>query len=215
MHWNNEEPLECEVTVAAGVQVTPAAAAFAVVEELADADPREFLVDIRADDHGEPLDVRVTYYACDDANTFCVQVTQRYAVHLEVDSDAGRVFGAWRPGPRRRPVRRSRRSRPGCYGRSNDELGRERGQDHHPRRGARADAGPFRFDRREWRRDARNGRAREYAGARSRPRRPWRSGPRSGRASQIVRRRRGRAHHSRRAARPHRTDGRPLRQERR
>ena len=99
MHWNNEAPpLEYEVTAAAGVQVTPAAAAFAVVEELADADPREFLVDIRADDRGEPLDVRVTYYACDDANTFCVQVTQRYAVHLEVDSDAGRVFGAGRPG---------------------------------------------------------------------------------------------------------------------
>ena len=58
MHWNNEAPpLEYEVTAAAGVQVTPAAAAFAVVEEPADADPREFLVDIRADDRGEPLDV--------------------------------------------------------------------------------------------------------------------------------------------------------------
>ena len=99
MHWNNEAPpLEYEAMAAAGVQVTPAAAAFAVVEEPADADPREFLVDIRADDRGEPLDVRVTYYACDDANTFCVPVTQRYAVHLEVDSDAGRVFGAGRPG---------------------------------------------------------------------------------------------------------------------
>ena len=100
MHWNNEAPpLEYVVTAAAaGVQVTPAAAAFEVVEEPADADPREFLVDIRADDRSQPLDLRVTYYACDDANTFCVPVTQRYAVHLEVDSDAGRVFGARRPG---------------------------------------------------------------------------------------------------------------------
>ena len=98
MHWNNEAPpLEYEVTGAAGVQVTPAAAAFAVVEEPADADPREFLVDIRADDRSQPLDLRVTYYACDDA-TFCVPVTQHYSVHLEVDSDAGRVFGAGRPG---------------------------------------------------------------------------------------------------------------------
>ena len=98
MHWNNEAPpLEYEVTGAAGVQVTPAAAAFAVVEEPADADPREFLVDIRADDRSQPLDLRVTYYACDDANTFCVPVTQHYSVHLEVDSDAGRVFGAGRP----------------------------------------------------------------------------------------------------------------------
>ena len=99
MHWNNEAPpLEYEVTAAAGVRVTPAAAVFAVVEEPADADPREFLVDIRADDRGQPLDLRVTYYACDDANTFCIPVTQRYAVHLEVDTDAGRVFGAGRPG---------------------------------------------------------------------------------------------------------------------
>ena len=99
MHWNNEAPpLEYVVTAAAGVQVTPAVAAFAVVEEPADADPREFLVDIRADDRDQPLDLRVTYYACDDSNTFCVPVTQRYAVHLEVDADAGRVFGARRPG---------------------------------------------------------------------------------------------------------------------
>ena len=99
MHWNNEAPpLEYVVTAPTSVQVTPAAAAFAVVEEPADADPREFLVDIRADDRGQPLDLRVTYYACDDANTFCVPVTQRYAVHLEVDANAGRVFGAGRPG---------------------------------------------------------------------------------------------------------------------
>ena len=99
MHWNNEAPpLEYEVTAAAGVQVTPAAAAFAVVEEPADADPREFLVDIRADDRSQPLDLRVAYYACDDANTFCVPVIQRYVVHLEVDPSAGRVFDAGRPG---------------------------------------------------------------------------------------------------------------------
>ena len=99
MHWNNEAPpLEYEVTAAAGVQVTPAAAAFVVVAEPADADPREFLLDIRADDRSKPLDLRVTYYTCDDANTFCVPVTQRYAVYLKVDPDAGRVFGAGRRG---------------------------------------------------------------------------------------------------------------------
>ena len=99
MHWNNEAPpLEYEVTTPDGVQVTPAAAVFPVVEEPADADPREFLVGIHADNRTKPLDLRVTYYACDDANTFCVPVTQRYAVHLRVDADAGRVFGAGRGG---------------------------------------------------------------------------------------------------------------------
>ncbi|MEE8130473.1 MAG: EF-hand domain-containing protein [Vicinamibacterales bacterium] len=107
MHWNNEAPpIEYEVTTPDGVHVSPRSAAFAVVAEPADADPREFLVDIRADDRSEPLDLRVTYYACDDANTFCVPVTQRYAVHLTVDPTAGRVFGArptMRPGGRGRP----------------------------------------------------------------------------------------------------------------
>ena len=94
MHWNNEAPpLEYEIITPADVRVIPAAAAFSVVEEPADADPREFLVDIRADDRSEPRDLRVTYYACDDANTFCVPVTQQYAVHLEVDAGAGRVSG--------------------------------------------------------------------------------------------------------------------------
>ena len=60
MHWNNEAPpLEYEVTTPDGVQVTPAAAAFAVVEEPAAGDPREFLVDIHADDRTTPLDLRV------------------------------------------------------------------------------------------------------------------------------------------------------------
>ena len=99
MHWNNEAPaLEWEVMAPDGVQVTPAAATFPATEEPADADPREFLVDIHARDRSTPLDLRVTYYACDDANTFCVPVTQHYAVHLDVDPDAGRVFGAGRPG---------------------------------------------------------------------------------------------------------------------
>ena len=126
MHWNNEAPpLEYEVTTPNGVQVTPAAAAFAVVEEPADADPREFLVDIHADDRTKPLDLRVTYHACDDANTFCVPVTQRYAVHLEVDPYAGRVVGVRHPSFGGGRFRRSGWSRAGRHGRSDDDLGHE------------------------------------------------------------------------------------------
>ena len=99
MHWNNEAPpLEYEINAPDAVHVTPPAATFAVVEEPADADPREFLVDLQADDRSDPLDLRVTYYACDDANTFCVPVTQQYAVHLEVETGAGRVYGEMRRG---------------------------------------------------------------------------------------------------------------------
>ena len=101
MHWNNEvPPLEYAVTAPHGVRVTPATGAFAEVAEPADADPREFLLEISAprEARSEPLDLQVTYFACDDANTFCIPVTHRYTVHLQIDSDAGRVFGAGREG---------------------------------------------------------------------------------------------------------------------
>ena len=101
MHWNNlAPPLTYEVTAPDGVRVTPAAATFAKIEEPADADPREFLVDIGADNSAASFDLSVTYYACDDDNTFCIPVTQHYAVNLQVDPDAGRVFGAGRFGGR-------------------------------------------------------------------------------------------------------------------
>ena len=99
MHWNNLAPaLTYEVTAPAGVRVSPASGQFAQIEEPADADPREFLVDLATDDPATSFDLSVTYYACDDANTFCIPVTQRYAVSLQVDPDAGRVFGARRGG---------------------------------------------------------------------------------------------------------------------
>ena len=101
MHWNNlAPPLTYEVTAPDGVRVTPASATFAEIDEPADADPREFLVDIAAADSAESFDLSVTYYACDDVNTFCIPVTQSYAVSLQVDLDAGRVFGAGRGGGR-------------------------------------------------------------------------------------------------------------------
>ncbi len=34
------------------------------------------------------------YFACDDAQTFCVPVTQSYRVHLERDLDTGWVMGS-------------------------------------------------------------------------------------------------------------------------
>jgi len=99
MHWNNlAPPLTYEVTAPDGVGITPTSATFAEIEEPADADPREFLVDISTDDPAASFDLSVTYYACDDDNTFCIPVTQGYAVSLQVDPDGGRVFGAGRGG---------------------------------------------------------------------------------------------------------------------
>ena len=90
VHWNNLiKPLEFELECPEGVKVTPSRGSGPRVKEPADKDPREFLLDISSDTRGRPLDLTVRYFACDDADTFCVPVTQRYAVYLERDPDGG------------------------------------------------------------------------------------------------------------------------------
>ncbi len=85
VHWNNEvDPVEFEISAPPGVRVTPASGVGPDPEAPADADPREFLVDV-AGQPDDTLDLRVRYYACDDALTFCVPATQHYRVHLTRD----------------------------------------------------------------------------------------------------------------------------------
>ena len=87
VHWNNETaPVEFHIRAPAGVTVTPAHGVAIDPEEPADADPREFLVEVdgRPD---ETLDLRVQYFACDDALTFCIPVRQDYKVHLTRDEN--------------------------------------------------------------------------------------------------------------------------------
>lgn len=90
VHWNNlTEPVKFELSCPEGVKVTPEKGVGPKVEEDADKDPREFLLDVSAQDFSEPMNLTVRYFACDDANTFCVPVTQQYAIHLERDRDGG------------------------------------------------------------------------------------------------------------------------------
>ena len=104
VHWNNEvDPLEFSISAPQGVTVTPAKGVGADPEEPADADPREFLVEVAAEGPNETLDLRVQYFACDDALTFCIPVRQDYRVHLswddrhywsvQTDSDGNYSFG--------------------------------------------------------------------------------------------------------------------------
>ena len=87
VHWNNRvKPLEFRLETAEGVRVTPGRGTGPKVEQPADKDPREFLLDIAATGQGRPLRLTVRYFACDDADTFCIPVTQRYTVHLEADT---------------------------------------------------------------------------------------------------------------------------------
>jgi hypothetical protein len=89
VHWNNKAPaIKFTIDPPEGVSVTPASGGGPKVEVDADADPREFLVTVtgRSED---PIKVTVKYFACDDAETFCVPVTQVYEVSLERDRDGG------------------------------------------------------------------------------------------------------------------------------
>ncbi len=87
VHWNNEvDPVEYRITAPDGVTVTPSQAVAIDPEEPADADPREFLVEVDGQPN-ETLDLRVQYFACDDALTFCIPVRQDYRVHLTRDEN--------------------------------------------------------------------------------------------------------------------------------
>lgn len=101
VHWNNRvKPLEFRLEAGEGVQVTPSRGSGPKVEQPADKDPREFLLDIAATGRSQPMHLTVRYFACDDADTFCIPVTQRYTVHLEpapVEDVAGESAGSLPP----------------------------------------------------------------------------------------------------------------------
>lgn len=93
VHWNNRvRPLEFRLETAEGVRVTPSRGSGPKVEQPADKDPREFLLDVASTGQGRPMRLTVRYFACDDADTFCIPVTQTYTVHLE-PATGGRVSG--------------------------------------------------------------------------------------------------------------------------
>jgi hypothetical protein len=109
VHWNNlVAPLEFTVESAGKTQVTPAAGKGPKVEAEADVDPREFLVQLDNAAADRPLHVTVRYFACNDEQGWCKEVTQQYVIRIEGDRDAGqrssrggrggRFRGGSRPG---------------------------------------------------------------------------------------------------------------------
>ncbi len=100
VHWNNEAgPVEFQLKAPPDVTVTPASGVGPEVEEPADADPREFLVHVTAQNLDQPLDLDVFYYACDDALTFCVPVSQSYRITLVRDESHGSSIQTSADGP--------------------------------------------------------------------------------------------------------------------
>jgi len=96
VHWNNEAPpLKFEIQPPEGVEIAPASMTGPQVQEPADGDPREFLVNVAAQRTEEPLALTFDYYACDNDLTFCIPVKQRYRIGLQRDISHGWTF---RPG---------------------------------------------------------------------------------------------------------------------
>ena len=94
VHWNNKAaPVTFEISDIKGFRVSETQGRGPDVEAAADADPREFLVELEApaSEGSEAPELRITvrYFACDDAETFCMLVTQNYLITLERDADGG------------------------------------------------------------------------------------------------------------------------------
>ena len=90
VHWNNlVAPIEYETKSPDGTTVTPASGEGPQVKEASDIDPREFLVDVEGGNASESLELTVRYFACNDAEGWCIPVTQKYAITLEPDPDGG------------------------------------------------------------------------------------------------------------------------------
>ena len=95
VHWNNEvAPVRYEVFAPNGMTLTPKTHAGPELEEDADADPREFLLEVDRGDSTEPARLVFHYFACTEK--WCKPVTQEYALTWETDRDAGRPIGAGR-----------------------------------------------------------------------------------------------------------------------
>jgi hypothetical protein len=114
VHWNNlAKPLEFAFADGAS-KMAPANGAAPKIEIEADADPREFLVEVQDAKPGETLRLTLKYFACSDTEGWCKAVTQEFGITLAADRDAGKVrSGDPRPrGAPRRPSGNATRPNP-------------------------------------------------------------------------------------------------------
>lgn len=98
VHWNNRAG-NVAVKVKPANQQVFARTEFVgpEVEQDADIDPRQFLVGVDLNDSREAFEVSLTYTVCDDAETFCITVTQVYVVNLQATRDLGSRPGIFMP----------------------------------------------------------------------------------------------------------------------
>lgn len=91
--WNNlSRPVEVKVDAPAGITVTPDLVYGPDPDVVKDKSPREFLLDIDpGKSKGGDFSVTVNYFACDDADTWCIPISQKYLVNLDRNAHGGSV----------------------------------------------------------------------------------------------------------------------------
>lgn len=94
VHWNNlVRPIRVLIEAPPGVTLSSTELSGPEVEEESDIDPREFLLDIVAEQADEPIRVSTFYYACNDEEGWCKPLTQSYLVYLKMDWEGGSTHG--------------------------------------------------------------------------------------------------------------------------
>ena len=94
VHWNNlADPLYFEFKTPKGIKMSTSKGSAPEVKAPSDIDPREFLIEVdsSAGRIEQPLELEVSYFACDDEEGWCRAVTHRYEIELRRDRDAGSV----------------------------------------------------------------------------------------------------------------------------
>lgn len=108
VHWNNlTEPLKFTLDLPIGLKTDTPIGNAPKVNHPADADPREFLIQIELGNtpNPPPFLVTIDYFACDNDNTFCIPVRQVFEVSIERDQDGGRAMRNGRkPGQGNRTI---------------------------------------------------------------------------------------------------------------
>jgi len=92
-HWNNlTQPLSVKLELPDGAEFESTSLRAAVVDAVADSDPREFLIDVSAWPDDEPVQLTVRYFACVGEEA-CYMVRQQYVIRRQRDPDGGGARG--------------------------------------------------------------------------------------------------------------------------
>ena len=99
VHWNNRAGnVLLQIQVADEMKISSVNLAGPSVTADADIDPRMFLVDWeRKSSPDKSISVLLTYTVCDDAETFCQTISQKYEIEIRADRRAGSRPGIFMP----------------------------------------------------------------------------------------------------------------------